>query len=165
MKEAKAALPSRLVYGALAGLVATAPMTAVMRRLHRKLKKKQQYPLPPREIVGAVAPGADDASATDSTLVAHFAYGALSGAALAAVIERPSVVRGMSGGVVVWLASYLGWIPAAGILKPATRHPARRNALMLVAHLVWGSAYAVAQRELIKSRTAFDDGPLKDVAG
>jgi hypothetical protein len=164
MKSEAPALPRRLIYGALAGLVATAPMTAVMHRLHGRLKKKERYPLPPREIIGSVAPVTEDAAATDSTLVAHFAYGALSGAALAAVIEKPTVIRGMSGGVGIWLASYLGWIPAAGILKPATRHPARRNRLMLAAHLVWGSAYAITQRELLKSRKAFDDGRLKDAA-
>jgi hypothetical protein len=33
----------------------------------------------------------------------------------------------------------MGWLPALGILQPATKHPAQRNALMIVAHLVWGS--------------------------
>jgi putative membrane protein len=35
--------------------------------------------------------------------------------------------------------SYLGLLPALGILRPATEHPERRNALMIVAHLIWGS--------------------------
>ena len=34
----------------------------------------------------------------------------------------------------------MGLLPAAGILKPATEHPARRNALMIASHLVWGAA-------------------------
>jgi hypothetical protein len=55
-------------------------------------------------------------------------------------------------GVAVWVASYLGWIPVVGILKPATLHPKRRNALMLVAHLVWGASTSLAMRELMLAR-------------
>jgi uncharacterized membrane protein YagU involved in acid resistance len=40
--------------------------------------------------------------------------------------------------LLVWLVSYLGWIPAANILPPATDQPKRRNALMIAAHVVWG---------------------------
>ena len=118
----------------------------------------------PGRVVGSIAPGVDGASATNSTLVAHFAYGALSGAALAAIQPKPSVTKGIIGGVSIWLGSYLGWIPALGILKPASRHPGDRNRLMILAHVVWGSAYAVTQRELMKSGKAFGDGPLKDRA-
>ena len=52
------------------------------------------------------------------------------------------------------MASYLFWLPGMGILKPATLHPRRRNALMLGAHLVWGAATAVAMRELLAAREA-----------
>lgn len=158
------ALSDRLVAGALSGIVATAPMTAVMRRMHRRLKRRQRYPLPPREIVGATLPALEDRAATNATLVAHFAYGALSGAALAALIPNPTIKTGAVGGVGIWIASYLGWIPAAGILKPATRHPVRRNKLMILAHVMWGTAFALTQRNLLKSRQAFGDGPLEDTA-
>ncbi len=36
------------------------------------------------------------------------------------------------------MASYLGQLPAANILPPATEDAARRNALMIAAHIVWG---------------------------
>ena len=63
----------------------------------------------------------------------------------------------------MWLASYMGWIPAARILKPASGHPPRRNALMLAAHVVWGAATARAMRELVLAReTIFADGPDED---
>jgi len=39
----------------------------------------------------------------------------------------------------VWGGSYLGLLPSLGILRPATDHPAQRNALMIAAHLVWGA--------------------------
>lgn len=108
-------------------------------------------------------PEIEDEPATSTTLAAHFAYGALSGAMLAAMTRKPTVAEGIVGGLSIWLGSYMGWIPAFGVLKPATRHPAGRNALMTVAHVVWGSAFALSQRDLLNSRSAFDDGTLKDI--
>jgi hypothetical protein len=49
-------------------------------------------------------------------------------------------MTGVALGLGVWTASYLGVLPALGILRPATEHPARRTALMIAAHVVWGSA-------------------------
>ena len=53
------------------------------------------------------------------------------------------MVRGLSFGLCVWIASYLGLRPALGILRPATEHPPRRTALMIVAHAVWGATLAL----------------------
>ena len=156
-------LAGRIIRGALAGFVATLPMTAAMHRLHRRLPEEDRYPLPPREIIGSVAPELPRNPASDTSLVAHFAYGALCGAAIAAVSRKPSQASGMAAGVGIWLASYLGWIPGSKILKPATAHPAPRNATMILSHLVWGSAYSLGQAELLKSERIFRDGPLKDV--
>jgi len=134
--------------GALAGLIATIPMTLVMTLLFRRLPAGQQYPLPPVLITGALAdrtgkPLAGSALGA-AALVAHFGYGAATGALYPRLLPRgwPPVLTGPGYGVAVWSASYLGWIPALRILTPATRHPARRNALMLAAHLVWGAALA-----------------------
>ena len=155
-------LSSRVVCGALAGVVAMAPMTAVMHRLHRGLGGKDRYPLPPREIVSSIAPQIEDDRATSITLLAHYLYGASSGAALALVIPKPTIAGGITGGLAIWLVSYMGWIPVFGIMKPANQHPITRNALMTVAHVVWGAAYALADRDLMRSRSAFGRGPLKD---
>lgn len=162
--KAKAPMSSRLVLGAIAGFVATAPMTLVMHRMHRRLGRKKRYPLPPREIVETVAPALEGEPARSTTLAAHFAYGALSGAALAAIDPKPTIKSGIAGGIGVWAASYFGWIPAFGILKPASRHPGDRNKLMILAHIMWGTAFALTQRNLLKSRAAFGEGPLKDAA-
>ena len=155
---------SRITAGTLAGLVATLPMTAAMRRMHRRLEREDQYPLPPREIVESVAPDLPEPKMRDTTLLAHFAYGAASGAAIAALGAKPTLRFGIASGVAVWLASYLGWIPAARILEPANRHPKSRNALMITAHMVWGLSYALASAELMQSEDVFEDGPLKDAA-
>ncbi|HYI47104.1 MAG TPA: hypothetical protein VEX35_01450 [Allosphingosinicella sp.] len=155
-------LGSRLVIGGIAGFVATMAMTSAMRHLHKRLPGKERYPLPPREIVDRVLdPPA--AAAPDFTLIAHFAYGAACGALIAAANPRIDRVSGSIAGGGIWLASYMGWLPAFGILKPATRHPLRRDAVMVGAHLAWGWTAAEAMRELGRDRAAiFADGPARD---
>jgi hypothetical protein len=63
------------------------------------------------------------------------------------------VLAGVGFGLAVWAVSYLGWLPAAGILSPATEHPARRNALMIGAHVVWGATTGLAVGRLSDGRT------------
>jgi hypothetical protein len=157
-------LASRLIIGGIAGFVATMAMTSAMRRLHRKLPDKERYPLTPREITDrALAPLAR--IAPDLTLAAHFAYGAGCGALLAAANPRMGRFGGALAGGGVWLASYMGWVPAFGLLKPATAHPLRRNLVMLGAHFAWGWSTAEGMRELGKARaTIFAAGPARDTA-
>jgi len=167
VKDDKLSLGSKLLIGGIAGFVGTMAMTAAMRRMHARLPAKERYPLTPREIVdsGAKQLGVPlaDAPARDLTTAAHFAYGALTGAMLAAMDPDPKKRAGAAWGTVVWVASYMGWIPAIGNLEPATRHPTRRNALMIAAHLVWGASTAAAIRELRLAReTILADGPDKD---
>lgn len=161
------ALPiaSRLILGAIAGAAGTVAMTAAMNRLHRRLPPRDRYPLPPREITQRVTGLSDDRGLKDAAMLAHHGYGAAAGAALA--IGRPGMTRrfGSLAGVAVWAASYFGWIPALHILKPALRHPPRRNTLMIAAHLVWGAATAASFRELVQARsTALRTGPSLDMA-
>lgn len=171
VKDKNPRLASRLVIGAVAGFVGTMAMTAAMRRLHRRLPEKERYPLTPREIVdrlGEQVAGVELPSETakDVTTVSHFLYGAAMGAMIAAVNPDPGKRGGALAGGAVWLASYMGWIPAVGTLAPATQHPARRNALMIGAHFVWGASTAVAIRELRVAReTIFADGADKDAPG
>lgn len=163
---------NRLILGALSGCAATMAMTVAMHRLHRRLPATERYPLLPREIVGSlsrerpepVRPASGDRQAT-ATMLAHFGYGALTGALFAAQRHR-GVAPGAAYGVAVWAASYLGWIPGARILRPATQHPPRRNALMLAAHLVWGTTLALGLRELeAASEDSFSrrGEPLRDL--
>ena len=158
---------TRLLIGGIAGIVGTMAMTGAMRRLHEKLPDKERYPLTPREIVDSAAeqsgvPLAPEA-AKDATLAAHFVYGAACGALLGAINPHMGQRSGAAAGVGIWLASYMGWIPAARILKPANEHPPRRNALMIGVHLVWGAATARAMRELVVARaTIAGEGPDRD---
>ncbi len=149
----------RLLVGGLAGLTATVPMTLVMLALYRGLPKSEQYALPQVEIIDAVADqagGHDDRDAASPpepgkpldtvAVLAHFGYGAASGAAYAALTPpgaaRPAL-RGLAFGLALWAASYLGWLPLLGILTPATQHPPRRNAVMIAAHFIWGPVTAL----------------------
>lgn len=134
----------QLLTGALGGLVGTAAMTAAMRQMHRRLHDRERYPLPPREIMQSLARQtgtarqAGEGELQDLTLGAHFAYGAAAGALFALARPGDGIVAGAGYGLLIWAASYLGWIPGVGILAPATRHPRRRNGLMFAAHVVWG---------------------------
>ena len=60
------------------------------------------------------------------------------------------MANGVVYGLTVWAGSYLGLLPAAGILRPAAEHPPRRTALMIAAHVLWGGvlgALAGGQRK------------------
>lgn len=169
MRDDKIGFGSRLLIGAIAGVAGTMAMTMAMRRLHERLPEQERYPLTPREIVDSTAAKAEvelaGEPAEDATVAAHFAYGAACGALLAALNPRMGARSGAAAGVGIWLASYMGWIPAAGILKPATEHPPRRNALMIGVHLVWGAVTAVAMRELVLAReTIVEEGRDRDAA-
>jgi len=160
-------LGSRLLVGAIAGVVGTMAMTSAMRRLHQRLPEAESYPLTPREIIDRAAEQQGIAlaneQAKDITLAGHFLYGAACGAMLGAVDPRMGRASGAAAGAGIWAASYFGWIPIARILKPATAHPARRNLLMIGVHLVWGAATAGAMRELLAVRRAMiEAGPNKD---
>jgi uncharacterized membrane protein YagU involved in acid resistance len=138
--------------GAVGGCAGTVTMTAAMLGMQQMLPKREQYPLPPRRIVDRIAGmfGArrslDRTQLNALTAVAHFAYGTGAGAVYGPIglaLPLPRVVSGIAYGLVVWTASYLGLLPALGILGPATQHPARRNALMIAAHMVWGATLGV----------------------
>lgn len=157
---------SKLVYGAVAGAIGTFAMTAAMRRLKKRLPPDEQYPLPPREVSEIMlrrqGVDAGESELRAAAMLSHFGYGALSGA-LYATLRRRSPQRGALFGALVWAGSYFGWIPAAAILTSADHHPARRNLLMILAHLVWGAATDLAYQELRKADAAvFGGGPAKD---
>jgi uncharacterized membrane protein YagU involved in acid resistance len=148
---------NKVLGGALAGAVATAPMSVVMTTMQRALPVREQYPLPPKEITVKLA---DEANIQDDlgepelnalTMLAHYGYGALGGSAYAlakGVLPGRPAVKGMLFAMGVWTGSYLGWLPAANILKPATEHPVRRTVLMIAAHLVWGASLGVVEARL-----------------
>lgn len=140
---------NKLLAGAVAGLGATVPMTVAMEIMHRNLPDEEQYPLPPRIITMKAAKAVDvkkemgETERMTATLISHFAYGATVGALYAPFKRKIPLAPPLAGacyGLAVWAGSYLGLLPALGVLRPATEHPVRRTALMIAAHLVWGAA-------------------------
>jgi uncharacterized membrane protein YagU involved in acid resistance len=143
--------------GALAGFLGTAPMTASMLLIWKFLPAQEKYALPPRQITGEVAERLDiddrlsEYTLTAATLASHFGYGAASGALYAFTANKIPIHPGIKGalaGLILWAASYLGWIPAAKLLPPATRHPWRRNLMMIFAHFVWGATMGMVFKKL-----------------
>jgi uncharacterized membrane protein YagU involved in acid resistance len=127
-------------------------MTAAMEIMHRRLPWWERYHLPPSQIIARVSrrlglrQHMNQPEHITVTLLAHFGYGSAAGAVYAPIADHvplPGVVKGIIFGLLVWSVSYLGLLPALGILRPATRQPPGRTALMIAAHVVWGAALGV----------------------
>jgi uncharacterized membrane protein YagU involved in acid resistance len=138
----------RIPAAVMIGLISTTVMTVVMDRLYRALPHDEQFPLPPEEIttvaeakvLGALL---DDPQHSALTLINHFGYGTTLGAVYVLLSERlplPPLFSSVLYGVTVWAGSYLGWLPALRILRPATEFSPARNSLLIISHLVWGVA-------------------------
>ncbi len=132
--------------GAVAGAQATGLMSAVMLGAKRIGLMGE---MPPETITARFLDGLGWHHRSGETqdllaVVTHVGFGAAAGS-LFAVIQRrlrpptPPVVAGMVFAAGVWLVSYQGWIPALGIMAPASRDRPGRPQSMLVAHLVFGA--------------------------
>lgn len=150
------------IQGAVAGFLATLPMSAAMGLLYRQLPEWQQYPLPPAGITREMADRTDMEEAVDaqperalSIGVGHFAYGTAAGAFYRMTMERlplPPLFKGLAFGVGLWAVGYLGWVPALDLLPSATERPRQRTLLMIMAHLVYGVCTALIS-SLLKTNT------------
>lgn len=146
----------RMANGAVAGAVATVPMTATMLLIFRQLGPDDQAPLPPALLTGEASeavlhrkPGR--ALHTALSLAAHFAYGAAIGALGGPLTRRLPVPGPLAGAVVglgVWAMSYVVAMPSLGLLPPSGERPAGRRALLLTAHLVWGATLGAVMQAL-----------------
>lgn len=142
--------------GILSGIIATLPMSLVMQILHR-WPYPERDSLPPHQITKQVAKQVGVSKHLDKrqlkavTLANHFGFGAAMGGLYELLWRRipiHPVIKGSVWGLIVWSISYLGWLPAANILSPATQHSNRRNFIMIVAHLVWGISLALLSAQL-----------------
>jgi hypothetical protein len=137
-----------LILGAAAGTAATVPMTVFWEAMHNRLPGEPPRPLPPREVVEALAVKAGVSRQLSErdiewlAVAAHFGYGAFTGAlfGLVAPAGGRAIGAGMLFGVGVWTASYLGWLPAAGVRHSPRYDLPARTALILSSHVLWGAA-------------------------
>ncbi|MDQ3232301.1 MAG: hypothetical protein M3Q07_10810 [Pseudobdellovibrionaceae bacterium] len=138
---------SALFDGAVAGLVATVPMTGAMKMMQH-LPSLQTQALPPEKVARGVAQKLEvdqDMNRTEKaafTWLSHFSFGAGAGTLYPFVVPSPQqhgILKGMLFGLAVWTVSYSGWIPAAGILRFPTRESKPYVGLEIASHLVWGA--------------------------
>lgn len=153
-------LLERAGLGAVAGAVATVPMSLVMLAAGRAGFMGEQ---PPRlvSMKALRAATATDASRREpmrsvATAALHVAFGAAAGAGFATALRRASerapVTSGIATGLAVWAVSYAGWIPALGVLPPPWRDRPGRPGSMLAAHVVYGASLGRTLASLIGPR-------------
>lgn len=148
------------VAAAVSGLAATLPMTIAMETMFRRLPLTQRYPLPPRRITMRLAESLgiehrlDEPERHHLTLLNHFGYGTAAGAVYGLAARRwlPGALGGAAFGLGLFVGSYLGWLPAADMHPPATQMPAKRNALMIAAHLIWGATLGTLTESLTRGQ-------------
>ncbi len=89
--------------------------------------------------------------------LAHLGFGAAGGAIFGLtrrlVADVPRYLHGVLFGLGVWAVSYMGWIPALGILPPPERDRPGRPVVMVAAHIVYG---------LVLARLVQVPGPPRD---
>lgn len=133
-----------------AGLVATVSMTAAMFMMKPLLPWWDKSPLPPHEVTSETLKALglealDEKHHQVMTVIGHFSYGAVIGLVYPLFHRLPAqaLLKGALYGLGVWMVSYMGWIPAMGLLRPPEDRPLARNLLMIVAHFIWGGATGV----------------------
>ena len=150
--------------GFWSGIMATGPMTLWMLATDPEGK-----PLPPAQLTDELTPDKvkpnTPESRGDLSLLSHFAFGI--GAAtiysFIASIKPPSranhaLIYGSAFGFGVWATSYLGWIPAMNLKAKAKEQSLGRNAMMITAHLIWGSAVGYSEFKLRSAGERLLDG-------
>ncbi len=137
--------------GALSGVIATFPMSVVM------LAGKRIFPktidnIPPESVAKSIL---DKSSLNTETLEktklvepivwsSHFAYGMAAGSMYplyrSILPTKVSEIKaGASYGLLVWAASYWGWLPATHVLPAPQETKASDNVTRIVSHVVWGA--------------------------
>lgn len=135
-----------IVDGALGGVVGTAGMSAFMLAAGKAGLMGEQ---PPDKIAGAVLDAADihmrEEEEQDAlAMLLHFGFGISCGALFGVLHRRlpfrvPAALEGMIFAFLIWATSYQGWIPALGIMPPASRDHPRRPLTMILAHFIYGA--------------------------
>ena len=146
-----------VIDGAVGGLAATLPMTLSMLLMRALMPWHERYDLEPQLVTESTAKrlrlqrllGRHQRQTISMML--HFGFGAAAGSIFglsARLLALPLALGGVIYGLLVWTGAYAGVIPMLGILRPPHRRPRSRNAMMIVAHVVWGGMLGLfLQRE------------------
>lgn len=139
------------VRGAVTGSAATVAMSAFMLAAQRL---GMMGKLPPKEITEASLDAIGLRDHVDEPVVdlltagTHLGFGAAAGA-LFAVLHRwldlpvHAVIQALLFATGVWTVSYMGWVPALGIMPPAHRDEPGRPESMVAAHWIYGAVLGV----------------------
>jgi hypothetical protein len=142
---------SLFLEGAFAGGLATACMSLVMLAA-KKLGIQGEHP--PKRIaeslltaVGNQQPRQQKLKLNAIAVAAHLGFGMAAGGAFAVIppitrSRKMRILQGVGYGLLVWAASYKGWIPAFNILPPPDRDRPGRVKSMVAAHVVYGAVLA-----------------------
>lgn len=153
--------------GSLAGLAATVTMSASMFALQKlgilgrmppqiitddalaAAKVRGKAPRPVEKALGALAHfgfGAAAASAFELVRTERARRRSFVVRLFGAPTSAPPYALGVAYGGLVWAVSYMGWVPALGILPRASEDRPGRPVAMILAHAVWGATLASALR-------------------
>jgi hypothetical protein len=131
--------------GGIAGLVATAAMSALMMAARRAGLLGRQ---PPERLteraLDAVGMHRRREETQDVLAAAlHFGFGASMGTVFGPLRRRLRLpldagLQGVIFGTLVWAVSYKGWLPALGIMPPPERDRPFRPQVMVLAHWIYG---------------------------
>jgi hypothetical protein len=149
---------NRILIGAFAGAVATAPQSAAVWGL--KAAGAYRRTPPPEKVsreMAEMALGAENVPErwfTPMMIAQHVGFGAACGAAFGALtgVVRPTTVAGLLVGLAIWKASYDGWIPALRIMPPAGEDEEGRQLALVVAHVAFGLTMGAIVDRLTASR-------------
>jgi uncharacterized membrane protein YagU involved in acid resistance len=88
-----------------------------------------------------------------SWLLSHLGYGAGCGvlySRLRPLLPRPLALRGLAYGLAVWGVSYINLMPQLRLYPPVQEDRLSRTAVMIAAHVVYGVALSVLERQLVR---------------
>lgn len=155
---------SNALRGAAAGAAATGPMTVVM-YLARKTGVLAGEEVPPKRITQNLLNklGIHHEMSQEEVQAVwtaqHVTFGAGAGAvygltAGALPVRSPAVYAGagLAFGLLVWLTSYAGWLPATGLYPPPHKGTSRRPVTEIAAHVVYGAGTGLAFGLLSRGR-------------
>lgn len=149
----------RVLLGAVAGALATAPQSAVVWGMRRASVYRRTPP--PEKIVDELSaktglpPDPEQPRSMPVKLAAHFGFGAVGGAGygLLTAVLPAHPITGLLTGLGIWKGSYDGWVPALGIMPPTDEDEQGRVLTMVLAHVAYGLAMAAVYQRLAGKRS------------